>query len=93
MAQNRRSACVHGTDLTLEVIIEGTGSALVVLASSGHDGGAHARLLGKQRGRAFPNSLPGIGLPHDCVPVRPAPVGNGFPRLLSVRIQNEEVAR
>src|SRR5260370_15756989 len=40
MAQNRRSELVHGTDVTLEVYVDGTGPALVVLPSYGRDGGA-----------------------------------------------------
>jgi pimeloyl-ACP methyl ester carboxylesterase len=40
MAQNRRSEFVHGTDVTLEVYVDGTGPALVVLPSYGRDGGA-----------------------------------------------------
>lgn len=40
MAQNRRSAFVHGTDVALEVYVEGTGPALVILPSYGRGGGA-----------------------------------------------------
>jgi hypothetical protein len=40
MAQNRRSDFVHGTDVTLEVYVDGTGPALVVLPSYGRDGAA-----------------------------------------------------
>lgn len=39
MAQNRRSTFVQGTDVTLEVYVEGTGPALVVLPSYGRGGG------------------------------------------------------
>jgi pimeloyl-ACP methyl ester carboxylesterase len=40
MPQNRRREFVHGTDVTLEVYVDGTGPALVVLRSYGRDGGA-----------------------------------------------------
>ena len=40
MAQKRRSDFVHGADVMLEVYVDGTGPALVVLPSYGRDGGA-----------------------------------------------------
>jgi pimeloyl-ACP methyl ester carboxylesterase len=40
MAQNRTSKFVHGTNVTIEVYVDGTGPALVVLPSYGRDGGA-----------------------------------------------------
>lgn len=40
MAQSRRSQFVYGTDVTLEVYVDGAGPALVVLPSYGRDGGA-----------------------------------------------------
>jgi len=38
MAQKRHSKFVHGIDVTLEVYVEGTGPALVVLPSYGRGG-------------------------------------------------------
>ena len=53
MAQNRRSDFVHGTDVTLEVYVDGTGPALVVLPSYGRDGGADFDDFAKQGGRGW----------------------------------------
>jgi hypothetical protein len=40
MAQSRRSEFVHGTEVTLEVDVDGAAPALIVLPSHGRDAGA-----------------------------------------------------
>jgi hypothetical protein len=52
MAQNRRSEFVHGTNVTLEVYVDGTGSALVVLPSYGRDGGEDFDYFARRVGAA-----------------------------------------
>jgi pimeloyl-ACP methyl ester carboxylesterase len=52
MAQNRRSEFVHGTNVTLEVYVDGTGPALVVLPSYGRDGGEDFDYFARRVGAA-----------------------------------------
>ena len=52
MAQNRTSKFVHGSNVTIEVYVDGTGPELVVLPSYGRDGGADFDYFASKAGAA-----------------------------------------